>query len=301
MISQTELNSLIKLHEEFLETNGEHGERLDLEGVSFKELDFQEGNLSKSSLKGCKFEKCCLKNVNFSEADIGSLLMEECEAQRCSFEKARLNNTFFVSNKMQGCSFFCSNIWKCIFRKNNLERSVFSSISATEEEKKTNLNFLFADYNNFDLSTFKNTIFYNTNNLRDCSFKNCNFDNCSFNGINFAGCDLTGISMQEAFFTECSFLKAKTEALDFGQCFLIDCLGNNKEIITVQSHLFTCTIIKNQMYVGLLFNSQKKWFETPDEEIVEQLWIFNQEIPKEDLSKWWIIWKPILKKIADFS
>jgi len=303
MISQTILNEMIEQHQLWLEDPAT-GKQFDLRNERINELDFQEGNLSKAFILGCDIKECCLKNVNFTEAQIGFTAISKCKMQNINFQQASLSSVRFMNNEIGSSSFYGSTNLGGVFYKNNLESSNFKSDEENEEGipiLTTIINHCALDGNNFSLSDFENTSLNEENfvKFKENNFQNCNFKNCDLKGLFFSECDLTGSSIENTIFDECNFTKSKLEALNFDTCSLANCLGDNKNIITVQAHLFTCVIAGTKMYVDTLVKDQEEWLESPDSVIVADLLeaFPDSGYTEEELTNWWSIWKPIFERI----
>lgn len=83
-ISQKEINKMVQEHEEWINTNGENGKRLDLEGKELKgirllNVDLENANFENTvikdsaifaNLKGANFEGCKIENTEFIGSNI---------------------------------------------------------------------------------------------------------------------------------------------------------------------------------------------------------------------------------------
>lgn len=303
MISQTILNQMIEKHQLWLETEGQEGEQFNLKNEKIIELDFQEGNLAKAFILGCDIQESCLNKVNFEKATIGFTAIIKCKMEGINFQEAILSSARFVNNEMNNSSFYGSQNFGGVFYKNNLQSSNFKSDEPNEEGIPvilTTINHCVLDENTFDLSNFENTLLqaYNFVKFKNNSFQNCNLNNCNFEGNNLFECNLSGSSVVNTIFNECNFIKTKIEALNIDSASLINCLGNNKEITTIQAHLFICVIAGTKMYIDVLSKTKNEWINLPEEEVVQELMAISN-YTQEELASWWIIWKPIFAIIIN--
>ena len=71
---------------------------------------------------------------------------------------------------------------------------------------------------------------------------------------------------------------------------LNNCIGNGKEIKSIQTSKYWIVYTKDVMQIGCENHAIEKWFNFTDLEI---------EIMAEDVLEWWEVWKPILKQIIE--
>lgn len=302
MISQTILNEMIENHKKWLNNNKE-GKQFMLAGENISELDFGEAILDRAIISNCFIKKCCLQKVSFEKASMAFTSFVSCEINGANFNNAILKMITFDRNEMIGTKFIDTYIADSNIVYNSLSGADFSLTEEINENEDFNnrmqifnTNFV---KNIFTGCKFTNRIL-NKNRLIDfsgCIFNGCDFNNCDFSDIDFLECSFSHSSVHLTNFNSCNFSKTKFQSVNFEDCSLINCIGNNKEIITVQAHLFLCVISPKILYIGKTFYPIKEWFSKNDEEIIKEL-VENSENSEEIVEKWWKIWKPILSKIC---
>lgn len=134
-ITKKEFNKVVKLHQEWLISDGKKGKRADLSGVDFSGWEINNVNLNRAvmtdtNFSGCIIEHCSfvyalLKNADFENARIGSLMFNGAVMNGASFKHAHISDSTFTSARLIGSVFYHSNIMLCNMAGANLHNSSF--------------------------------------------------------------------------------------------------------------------------------------------------------------------------------
>lgn len=119
-------------------------------------------------------------------------------------------------------------------------------------------------------------------NLRYSNLSGSKLYGSNLRGVDFNGADLSGANLDRAdmFIANLS-----------GIC-IINCIGNGKEIVTIQTKIWKVCYTVNDMSIGCCQFPIKIWFDFTDEEIARM-----DEKALEFSKKW----KPILKLILEIE
>ena len=110
-------------------------------------------------------------------------------------------------------------------------------------------------------------------NLSEADLRGSDLSGSDLSGANLRGADLRGANLREADLREA--------------CFAY-CIGNNKEIKTLQTGSWTIVYTKTHLFIGCETHSIKEWFKFTDNRI-------NSMAPSA--LTFWRKWKPALKEI----
>lgn len=96
LLSQKELDDILKEHQVWLETDGKKGKRADFRHKVSENLDFSNKDLSYAFLNGAMFYECNFKNTNlhFAEANCAHFLY--CNFVSANLDTIDLNETIFL-------------------------------------------------------------------------------------------------------------------------------------------------------------------------------------------------------------
>jgi hypothetical protein len=126
--------------------------------------------------------------------------------------------------------------------------------------------------------------------LRRANFKDANLTGADFTGANLISADLTGANLRFANLISADLRFADLTGANFIDASFIRCIGNEKEIKTIQTSKYWIVYTKDVMQIGCENYAIEKWFNFTDLDI---------EVMAEDALEWWKLWKPILKQIIE--
>lgn len=305
MISQSILNEKIEAHEEWLLTEGVTGTQLILSNEIIEDLDFQEGNLKQSIFEFCNFKKCCFNNTNLEEGSIKSCQFENCSMEEVNFERSVILSNIFEENILNKSIFKGSLIIRNSFSKCYLNSCNFISdepIPETPHQTTILINNSFL--NSFLKSCqFNYSIFSLAIRFENCDLSSSIFDNVDFHYADFFGSCFNGCQIKETDFSFSNMTKTSFENvnMDDGSIWGF-CIGNKKEILTIQSTLFnSINITKERIFFGDISDTKENWLKIlTDEEVVAILETSTEESTKNVL-KWWVIFKPLFISISNYN
>jgi uncharacterized protein YjbI with pentapeptide repeats len=102
-----ELQARFRAHQCWIETNGEAGERLSLEGFVFEGLDLRAISFRFAELACTNWVDCALDECDYSHADLEGALFRDCSLTRACFDEAILGDCQFRGGRqcLDGASF----------------------------------------------------------------------------------------------------------------------------------------------------------------------------------------------------
>lgn len=104
-ISKEELQHILEQHKLWVESNGEQGQRANLQKVDFQNANFQEAFLQSANLQGANFQ-----DANLQHADLWGTDLQDTD-----FRRANLRATNLAKAKLQGTNLQGVNLKKAIF------------------------------------------------------------------------------------------------------------------------------------------------------------------------------------------
>jgi len=117
-------------------------------------------------------------------------------------------------------------------------------------------------------------------------------------GADLSGADLNSADLRRADLKDANLTGADLRYADFrfadlkganlSGANLNNCIGNRKEIKTIQTSKYWIVYTKDVMQIGCENHTIDKWFQFSDDRISKM---------GDDALEWWKVWKPILKKI----
>jgi len=117
-------------------------------------------------------------------------------------------------------------------------------------------------------------------NLEGANLKGANLIGANLIGANLIGADLIGADLRGA----------DLKGANLSGANLNNCIGNGKEIKSIQTSKYWIVYTKDVMQIGCENYAIEKWFNFTDLDI---------EVMAEDALEWWEVWKPILKQIIE--
>lgn len=166
--SQDEIDKILDLHRQWLESDGGKGERANLAGGKIIGLDLSGAILNKANLVGTKFKDVDLIGAKFVGAMISPSDVDTENEKRAIFYKSKLIECDFSNATMFRANFKESIITNASFNNSHLEQVTFED------------------------SELSDTTFHNAY-LKDADFKNSK----GLNSDNLAGSDVTNSALPE--------------------------------------------------------------------------------------------------------
>jgi len=126
--------------------------------------------------------------------------------------------------------------------------------------------------------------------LRYANFSHVNLTGADLNGTNLIGANFSRVNLKDAYLNHVNLTGANLSGAHFGNNKLNKCIGNGKEIKTIQTNRYWVVYTKDIMQIGCENHTIDKWFQFSDDRISKM---------DDDALEWWEVWKPILKQIIE--
>jgi len=124
--------------------------------------------------------------------------------------------------------------------------------------------------------------------LRSADLGRVNLEGADLRYANLISADLRRVNLEGADLRYANLRFADLKGANLSGANLNNCIGNRKEIKTIQTSKYWIVYTKDVMQIGCENHAIEKWFNFTDLDI---------EVMAEDALEWWKLWKPILKKI----
>ena len=124
--------------------------------------------------------------------------------------------------------------------------------------------------------------------LRRVNLEGADLGRVNLEGANLISADLRRVNLEGADLRYANLRFADLKGANLSGANLNNCIGNRKEIKTIQTSKYWIVYTKDVMQIGCENHAIEKWFNFTDLDI---------EVMAEDALEWWKLWKPILKKI----
>jgi hypothetical protein len=116
-------------------------------------------------------------------------------------------------------------------------------------------------------------------------------------GANLEGADLTGANLRGAYLegadlTGADLTGANLEGADLTGADLRQCIGNMRQVKSLQCDTWLVTYTKTHLIIGCQSHLIDEWFIFSDDEI---------DVMGREALTWWKVWNPILKQIIQVS
>jgi len=140
-ITETEIRQIVKLHEQWLNSNGMKGIRANLSNADLSAIDFgkihplEEDmaggklvglNLTKANLSGANLTRSNLQCVNFSEANFSHANLTEANLAGANLTKCNLVYTNFYKTNISGANLYNADLSYAKFRLTNVEDAMLT-------------------------------------------------------------------------------------------------------------------------------------------------------------------------------
>lgn len=139
--SKEELESLFVEHEKWLNSNGKHGTRaqiedLDLSKAHLDKISFSlfEKNLSKALIKGVNFRGSYLEGINLLEANLNRINFDGANLNKAKISHAACYECNFEDALILDSELSNSTFEKCLFKKARLEGSNLNNSDFTQSD-----------------------------------------------------------------------------------------------------------------------------------------------------------------------
>ena len=127
-----------------------------------------------------------------------------------------------------------------------------------------------------------------TANLRTADLRWANLRQVNLIGANLIGTNLEGAYLGGADLGGANLYEANLEGADLRYC-----IGNSKQIKTIQTETYYITYTDKVMAIGCKQHTIEEWFNFDDETI--------DKMNKGTSLEWWAKWKPVLKTIMEIN
>jgi len=114
----------------------------------------------------------------------------------------------------------------------------------------------------------------------------------NLSGANLSGANLSGADLSSAKLSSANLSGANLSGASLSGASLSNCIGNMKEIRSMQIHKWNISFTKDQLAIGCKQSDIEKWRNMADEEIDDL---------DEDALSWWKKWKEFIFMAIDLS
>jgi hypothetical protein len=128
--------------------------------------------------------------------------------------------------------------------------------------------------------------------LSDAYLSGADLSDADLSGAVLSGADLSDAYLRGADLRRVNLSDADLRRVNLSGADLWDCIGNGKEIKTVQTSAYTVTYTKDVMQIGCKHYTWEEWCSFDDNTI--------QQMDNQAL-EWWKVWKPILLLVMEAS
>ena len=152
---------------------------------------------------------------------------------------------------------------------------------------------------NFRWADFSEANFIEANFI-EANFRGANFSEANFRGANFRWADFRWADFSEANFSEANFIEADFRGADFSEANFREadfrgdsyqyCIGNMREIKSMQLDTYLIVFNKHFLAIGCQQHSIEKWKNFTDDEI---------ENLDNGALEWWNKWKDFIFKAIE--
>lgn len=104
-ITKKEFNKVVKLHQEWLISDGKKGKRADLSGVNFSGWEMRRVNLNSAILNGAVFCNCQITECSFKGATLSGSNFVQSYINDSEFNYAQLDDSCFIGSSINNVSF----------------------------------------------------------------------------------------------------------------------------------------------------------------------------------------------------
>ena len=120
------ISTLFEKHKKWLETEGESGEQLVLEGIDSELLSREQLRLlTDSILTECCFSDTELKEIDFYHSELYSCVFKKAFFCKSMLIKAEVNDTTFTDTRFENVSFSNAEMFDCTFNRCLFTKSTF--------------------------------------------------------------------------------------------------------------------------------------------------------------------------------
>ncbi len=96
------MNEILKLHKEWLESDGSKGQRANLQRANLQEADLRGTYLRGTYLRGANLQEANLRGANLQEADLGGANLQGVYLKRANLERADLHGANLQEADLHG-------------------------------------------------------------------------------------------------------------------------------------------------------------------------------------------------------
>ena len=112
-MNENELKEILKLHNQWLKTNGSEGQKADLSDADLWGADLSEANLMNANLMGADLSYAHLMNANLRSANLRYANLSEANLRNANLSEANLRNADLRNANLIGADldFSCWPLW----------------------------------------------------------------------------------------------------------------------------------------------------------------------------------------------
>ena len=126
-------------------------------------------------------------------------------------------------------------------------------------------------------------------NLRTANLRTADLRWANLRQVNLIGANLIGTNLEGAYLGGADLGGANLYEANLGGANLRYCIGNSKQIKTIQTETYYITYTDKVMAIGCKQHTIEEWFNFDDETI--------DKMNKGTSLEWWAKWKPRLQDI----
>ena len=130
-------------------------------------------------------------------------------------------------------------------------------------------------------------------NLRTANLRTADLRWANLRQVNLIGANLIGTNLEGAYLGGADLGGANLYEANLGGANLRYCIGNSKQIKTIQTETYYITYTDKVMAIGCKQHTIEEWFNFDDETI--------DKMNKGTSLEWWAKWKPVLKTIMEIN
>ena len=100
-MTQEELNEVLRLHKQWLESNGNKGKRADMRGADLQNADLQNADLQNADMRGADLQNADLQNADMKDADMQRANLQGADMRGADMRGADMHRAYMKDADMQ--------------------------------------------------------------------------------------------------------------------------------------------------------------------------------------------------------
>lgn len=205
------------------------GKKATLDHVWVSDLSASNLNLSRATLRHCKFERCVLSIISFASADVAGTEFTRCEIEQADFVNAYMAGCRVFRTSMSRCTFIQTNLHRCQIGGDGdstfIEDSVFSNVSLSLSTIRR-VRFTSCLLESVRLKSAK----LSSAEFLRCTLIHCNMSRMVFTGGEFRASSLLRGALELAVFSRSSLVDTSLANCDFSRSKLMSVSVNEVSI-----------------------------------------------------------------------